>query len=151
MYQFSSFAQSCVTPWDPMDCSTPGFPVLHQLPELAQTHILQVSEAIQPSHPLSSPSHPPVSLSQHQDLLWVSSLYQVYQSIGVSASALILQMNIQGWFPWGWTGWISLQSRGSKESSPTPQFKSSNSSVLNFLYGPTLTSKHDYWKNHSFH
>ena len=73
------------------------------------------------------------------------------QSIGVSASASVLSMNIQGWFPLGWTGWISLQSKGlSRESSPTPQFKSINSSALSFLYSRTLTSIKDYWKNHSF-
>ena len=60
-------------------------------------------------------------------------------------------MNIQDWFPLGWTGWISLHFKGlSKESSPTPQFRSINSSVLSFLHSPTLTSIHDYWKNHSF-
>ena len=70
------------------------------------------------------------------------------QSIGVSASASVLPMNIQDWFPLGWTGWISLQSKGL--TSPTPEFKSINSSVLSFLYSATLTSIHDYWKNHSF-
>ena len=72
------------------------------------------------------------------------------QSIAVSASVSVLPMNIQDWFALGWTGWISLQSKGSQESSPTPQFKSINSSAVGFLYGPTLTSTHDYWKNHSF-
>ena len=73
------------------------------------------------------------------------------QSIVVSASAAVLPMNIQDWFPLGWTGWISLLSKGlTRVSSPTPQFKSINSSVLSFLYGPTLTSIHDYWKNGSF-
>ena len=63
---------------DPMECSTPGFPVHHQLPELAQTHVHHVSDAIQPSHPLSSPSAPAFNLSQHQGLFkWVSSLHQV--------------------------------------------------------------------------
>ena len=71
------------------------------------------------------------------------------QSIVVSASTSVLPMNIQDWFPLGWTGWISLQSKDSQESSPTPQFKSINSLVLSFLYSPTLTSIHDYWKNHS--
>ena len=71
------------------------------------------------------------------------------QSIGVSASASVLPMNIQNWFPLGWTGWISLQSKDSQESSPTPQFKSINYLVLS-LYCPTLTSIHDYWKNQSF-
>ena len=71
------------------------------------------------------------------------------QNIGVSASTSVLPMNIQDWFPLGWTGWIFLQPRDSQESSPTPQFKSINSSVLSFLYSPTLTSIHDYWENHS--
>ena len=65
--QFSSVTQSCLTLWDPMDCSTPGFPV-HQLPELAQTHVHRVGDAIQPSHPLSSPSPPIFNLSQHEGL-----------------------------------------------------------------------------------
>ena len=71
------------------------------------------------------------------------------QSIGVSALASVLPMNIQDWFPLGWIGWISLQSKDSQESSPTPQFKSINSSALSFLHSPTLTSVHDYRKNHS--
>ena len=72
------------------------------------------------------------------------------QSIGISASASVLPMNSQHRFPLGWTGWISLQSKSSQESSPTPQFKSINSSVLSFLYSPTLTPIHDDWKNHNF-
>ena len=72
------------------------------------------------------------------------------QSIGTSTSASVLPKNIQGWFPLGWTSWNSLQSRDSQGSSPTPQFKSINSSVLSLLCGSTLTSMHDYWKNHSF-
>ena len=72
------------------------------------------------------------------------------QSIGVSASTSVLPMNTQDWSPLGWTGWFFLKSKGlSKESSPTPQFKSINSSVLSFLHSPTLTSIHDHWKNHS--
>ena len=72
------------------------------------------------------------------------------QRIGVSAWASVLPMKIQDWFPLGWTGWISLQSKDSQESSPMPQFKSINSSALSFLYSPTLTSIHDHWKNHNF-
>ena len=72
------------------------------------------------------------------------------QSIGASATPSVLPMNIQDWFPLGWTGWIFLPSKDSQESSPTPQFKSINSFALSLLYGPTLTSIHDYWKNHSF-
>ena len=72
------------------------------------------------------------------------------QSIGVSASASVLPVNIQHWFPLGWTVVGSRYSlRDSQDSFPTPQFKSINSSVLSFLYSPTLTSIHDHWKNHS--
>ena len=72
------------------------------------------------------------------------------QSIGVSASASVLPMNIQDCFPLGLTDWIAMQSRDSQESSLTPQFKSVSSLVLSFLYSPTLTSIPDHWKNHSF-
>ena len=68
------------------------------------------------------------------------------QSIAVSTSASVLPMNIQDWFPLGWTGWNSLQSKGLSRSSPTPQFKSISSSVLSFSYDPTVISIHDYWK-----
>ena len=71
------------------------------------------------------------------------------QSTGVSALASFLPKKSQGWSPSEWTGWISLQSKGSQESSPTPQFKSINSLVLSFLHSPTLTSIHDHWKNQS--
>ena len=86
--QFSSVAQECPTLCDPMDCSTPGFPVHHQLPELAQTHVHPVGDAIQPSHPLSS-SSPAFSLSQRQGLCkWLSSSHQVakYWSFSFSIS-----------------------------------------------------------------
>ena len=76
--QFSSVAQSCPTLCDPMDCSTPGFPVHHQLMEPTQTHVRCVGDAIQPAHPLLSPSPPAFNLSQHQSIFnWVSSLHQV--------------------------------------------------------------------------
>ena len=71
------------------------------------------------------------------------------QSIGASASASVLPMNIQDWFPLRWTGWISLCPKDSQESSPTQQFKSISSLELSFIYGPTRISIHDYWKNHS--
>ena len=77
-HQFSSVIQSCSTLCDPMDCSTPGFPVQHQFPELTQTHVHRVCDAIQPSYSLSYPSPPAFNLSQHQGLFqWVSSLHQV--------------------------------------------------------------------------
>ena len=72
------------------------------------------------------------------------------QSIGASASASVLPLNTQDWSPLGWTGWISLQSKGLSRSFPTPQFKTINSLVLTFLHDPTLTSIHDLWKNHNF-
>ena len=77
---------------------------------------------------------------------------QLFTSGGqnIGASALVLPMNIQDWFPLGLTGLISGSPRDSQASSPTPQFKSINSLALCFLYSPTLTSTHDYWKNHSF-
>ena len=77
--QFSSVAQSCPTLCDPMDCSTPGFPVLHQLLEFTQTHVHRVGDAIQPSYPLSSPFPPAFNLAQHQGLFhWVNSLHQYW-------------------------------------------------------------------------
>ena len=97
----------------PMDCSTAGFTVHRQLPEFAQTLVHRVGDAVQPSHPLSSPPPPAFSLSQHQGLYQCSQFFASGGwSIGVSASASILAMNIQDWFNLGLTGWISLQSKG---------------------------------------
>ena len=97
--QFSSVVQSCLTLCNPMDCSMPGLPVHHQLPEFTQTHVHWVGDAIQPSHPLSSPSPPAFNLSQHQGLFkWVSSSLQVAKVLGVSASTSVFPMNIQDWF-----------------------------------------------------
>ena len=129
------------------DCSTPGLPVHHQLLELAQTHVHWVSDAIQPLHPLSSPSPPAFNLSQHQGLFqWVSSSRS--ERTGVSASASVLPVNTQGWSPLGWTAWISLQSKGLSRVFSNTRVQSTSSSVLSFLYSPTLTSIHDHWKNH---
>ena len=132
-----------------MDSSTPGFPVHQQLLEPAQTHVYQVGDAIQPSHPLLSPSPPTFNLSQHQGLFqWVSSSHQM-------AKILEFQLQHQS-FQWifrtdflydGLVGSL-CSPRDSQESFPA-QFKSINSSALSFLYSPTLTSVHDYWKNHS--
>ena len=108
-----SVAQSRLTLCDPMDCSTPGFPILHQLLELAQTHVHQVGDAMQASHALSSPSPPAFNLSQHQGPFLMSQLFASSgQSIGVSALASVLPMNIQDWFPLGLTGLMSLNSKG---------------------------------------
>ena len=82
-HQISSVTQLCLTLCDPMDCSTPGLPVHHQLLELPQTHVHQVGDAIQPSHPLLSPSSPAFNLSQHQALFQcVSSSHQVAEVLG---------------------------------------------------------------------
>ena len=111
--QFSSVAQLYPTLWDPMNRSTSGLPVHHQLPEFTQTHIRWVVDAIQPSHPLSSPSTSchkslpaPGSFPMSQLFSWSG------QSIGVSASASVLPKNTQDWSPLGWTSWISLQPKG---------------------------------------
>jgi len=111
--QLSSVAQSCPTLCKPMDCSTPGFPVHHQLLEPTQTHVQSISDAIQPSHPLLSPSPPAFSLSQHQGQSFPTSRFfaSASQSIGVSASPSVLPMNIQDSFPLELTGWISLHSK----------------------------------------
>ena len=99
---------------DPMDYSTPGFPVLHHLLVFVQTQVHGVADAIQPSHPLSSPSPPSFNLSQHQGLFqWGVQVFPSGgRSIGASASASVLPMNIQGWFPLGLTGLISLPPKG---------------------------------------
>ena len=95
-----------------MDYSMPDFPVQHQLPELAQSHVLWVSDAIQPSHPLSSPSPSAFNLSQLSGSSLMSQFFTSGgQSIGASASASVLPMNTQGWFLFGWTGLISLLSK----------------------------------------
>ena len=108
LIQFCSVALSCLSLCDPMDCSTPGLPVHHQFPELTETHVHRVSDAIQPSHPLSSPSPPAFNLSHHQGFSSESVLPIRWPRIVVSASASVLPVNIQDWFPLGWTGWISL-------------------------------------------
>ena len=107
----SSVTQSCPILCDPMNRSTPGLPVHHQLPESTQTHVCWVGDAIQPSHPvvpLFCPQPFPASGSFQMSQLFASGS----QSVGVSASTSVLPMNTQDWSPLGWTGWISLQSKG---------------------------------------
>ena len=137
MTSFSSIQSlSRVRLCDPMNCSTPGLAVHHQLPESTQTHVHRVSDAIQPSHPLSSPSPPAPNSSQHQGLFqWVNSSNEV-------AKVLELQLQHQS-FQWtprtdlydGLVGSPCSQ-RDSQESSPTPQFKSINCLVLSPIYTP---------------
>ena len=182
LYQLShnSVAQSCPTLCNPMDWSTPGLPVHHQLPELAQTCVHRVGDAIQPSHPLSSPSPPAFNLSQHQGLFqWVSSLHQV---------AKVLELQYWSWpkywrfsispsneysgliyFRMDWLDLLAVQ--GTLKS--LLQHHSSKASVLRcsafftvqlahpyMTIGKTIaltrqtfvgTSIHHHWKNHSFY
>ena len=110
--QFSSVTQSCPTLCNPMNRSTPGLPVHHQLPEFTQTHVHWVSDAIQPSHPLSSllllpPIRPSIRVFSSE-----STLHMRWPSIRVSVLASVLPKNTQDWSPLEWTGWISLQSKG---------------------------------------
>ena len=151
MYFNAVQSLSCVrlfaTPWIAVG---QGFPICHQLPDFTQTHVHWVSDAIQPSHPLLSPSPPAFNLSQHQGLFqWVSSSHQ-------GDKVLEFQLQHQS-FQWLFNtdflyyGLIGspCSPRDSQESSPRPQFKSIHSLALSFLYSPTLTSIHDHWKNHS--
>ena len=107
--QFISFAQSCLTLCNPMDCSTPGFPVHHKLPKLAQTHVLRVSEGVW-CHPTISSSEIPFSSCLQS--FPASGSFPISQFFGASASVSVLPMNIQDWFSLWLTGWISLQSKG---------------------------------------
>ena len=114
---------------NPIDCSVPGFPALHYIPEFAQIHAHWVSDAIQPSYPLLLPSPHAFNLIQHQGFFPMSQLFTSGgQSIGASTSASVLPMNIQGSFPLGPNGLISLSPRNAHESSLAPQFKSIHSS-----------------------
>ena len=106
-----SVTQSCLTLCDSMDCSMPGFPVHHQLPELAQTHVHRVSDAIQPSHPLLSPSPPTFNLSQHQGLFqWVSSLHQVAKVLEFQLQHQSFQWIFRTDFLSDWSVWSPCSS-----------------------------------------
>ena len=144
--QFSSVAQSCPTLCNPMDCSTPGLPVHHQLLlESTQTHVHWVSDVIQPSHPLLSPSPPDLNLSQHQDLCkWVISSHQV-------AKVLEIQLQHQS-FHSGLISfridWFDLAVQGTLKS--LLQHHSLKASILQCSIFFMVQLQHDYWKNHSF-
>ena len=153
-----SVTQSCPTLWDPMDCSTQGFPILHHPPEFLK---LTSTESVMPSNHLIVCRHFSSCLQSFpaSGSFPVSQLFTSGgQSIGASASASVLPMNIQGWFHLRLTGLTSLLSmwflsvsskKKKRVSSNITQFKNLTSLVLSLLYGSTLTSVHDYWKNHS--
>ena len=145
---FSSvqFAQSCQILCDPIDCSTPGLLSITNFQSLRK---LMSIESVMPSNhlilccPLLLPPSifPSIRVFSNEAVLRIR--WPKYWNFSISPS------NEYSWFPLGWTGWISCCPRASQESSPIPQFKCINSSVLSFLYSPTLTSIHDYCKNHS--
>ena len=131
-----------------MDSSTPDLPVHHQLLELAQTHVHQVGDAFQPSHPLSSPSPPALNRSSIRVFSTESVLsirWPKYWSFSLSVSPSDEYSGLIS-FRINWFDLLAVQ--GTLKSLLTPQFKSINSLALSFLYGPTLTSIHDYWINH---
>ena len=145
--QFSSVTQPGPTLWDAMDFSMLGFPVHHQLPELIKTNIHWVGDAIQLSHPVIPVSSCLQSFPASGSFPVNQFFASCDQSIRVSASASVLPMNIQDWFPLGWIGWISLLSKGlSRVFSNTPVQKHHFFCTESFLYGLILTSIHD----HSF-
>ena len=132
-----------------MNHSTPGLPVHHQLPEFTQTQIYQVSDAIQPSHPLLSPSPPAPNPSSIRVFCNGSTLRMRWLKYWSFSFSIIPSKEIPGLICFRMDCGSPCSPRDSQESSPIPQFKSINSSALCFLHSPTLTSIHDYWKNHS--
>ena len=123
--QFISVTQSCPTLCNPMNCSTPGLPVHHQLPESTQTHVHWVGVAIQPSHPLSSPSPPAPNPSQHQGLFqWVNSLHQVAKVLEFQLQHQSFQWIFRTDFLQEWLAGSPCSPRDSQESSPTQTYKS---------------------------
>ena len=134
-----------------MDFSMPGFPVLHHLLKFAQIQVHWVSDAIQPSHHLSPSLPPAFNLSQHQGLFqWVGSSHQASKRLELKLQHQSFQWIFRVGFLQDWLVWSPCCPTDSHESSPAPRFESTSSSVLSYLYNPTLISIHDYWKNHSF-
>jgi len=130
-----------------MDCSMLGFPVLHYVPEFAQTHVHWVGNAIQPSFPLLSASSPALNHSQWQDLFWwVGCSHQVIKVLEFQLQHHFFQWIFSIDFFYDWLVQSACSPRDSQGSFPAPQFENINSLALSLLYGPTLTSVHDYWK-----
>ena len=140
MDQFSSVQSlSCLTLYNPMNRSTPGLPVHHQHPEFTQTHVHWVSDAIQPSHPLSSPSPPAPNPSQHQSLFqWVNSLHEVAKILEFQLLHHSFQRNPRADILKNGLAGSPCNPRDSQESSPTPQSKNINFLVLSFLHSPAF-------------
>ena len=161
-YSVSSLAQSHLTLSDPMDCSTPGLPVHHQFPEL---HKLMSIESVMSSNQLIlcrlllllTSIFPSIRVFSNESALHIRWPKNTLATKNTPSSNRSFSFSISPSneysglisFRMDWLDLLTVQ-RDSQESSPTPRFKSINSSVLSFLYSPTLTSIHDYWKNHSF-
>ena len=146
---FSSVAQSCLTLCDPMNCSTPGLPIHHQLPEITQNmpikSVMPLSHLVLCRPLLLLPPIPPsIRVFSSESTLRVR--WPKYWSFSFSISPSNEHPGLISF----WMDWLDfLAFQGTQESSPTPQFKSINSSALSFLHSPTLTSIHNQWKNHS--
>ena len=139
------YSQSCLILCDPMDCSTPGLPAHHQLPEFAQIHVHRVGDAIQPTHSLSFPSppastFPSISIFSKESVLCIRWLK--YWSFNFSMSP---SNECSGLITFR-ISWFDLAAQETLKSL----LQHHSSLALSFLYSPTLTSIHDYWKNHSF-
>ena len=142
-----SVSQSCPTLCDSMNCSIPGFAVLHYLSEFAQNHVCWIGDAIQPSHPFLLPSPPALNLSQHQGLFhWFSSSHRVAKVLELQLQHPSFQSIFRVDFLKDWLVWSPWCPSDLQESFPRPQFKSITPSALSLLYGPTVTSIQDYWK-----
>ena len=153
-YQFSSVQSLSrvwlfATPWTAARQASLSITNSQNLPKPMSTELVMPSNRLILCRPLLLlPSiFPSVRVFSNESALRIRRPKDWSFSFNISPSSV--PRNTQDWSPLGWTGWISLQSRDSQESSPTPQFKSINSSAPSFLYSPTLTSIHDYWKNHS--
>ena len=145
-----SVSQLYPTVWDPMDCRMPGFPVF-SISQILSLLKFMSFESMMSSNQLIL--YAPFSFrlqSFPASGSFPKSWFFTSGGQSIKASASVLPMNIQDWFPLGLTSLTPCSPRDSQESSPTPQFKSISSSAPSFLYGPTLTSIHDYWKSHSF-
>ena len=144
---FSSVTKSCLTLCNPIHHSTPGLPVHHQLPEFAQTHVHRVSDVIQPSH-LSSPS-PPSPIPPSMRVFSNESVLQIRWPKYWSFSFSISPSNEHPGLISFRMDWLDLQSKGLSRVFSNTMVQNINSSALSFLYRPSLTSIHDYWKTHS--
>ena len=134
-----------------MDCSMLGLPVLHYFPKFAQTHVHWVGDAIQPSSPLLSASPPALNHSKWQDLFqWVSCSHQVVKVLELQLQNQFFQWIFSIDFFYNWLVQSACSLRDSQGSFPAPQFGNINSLALSLLYGPTLTSVHDYWKKYIY-